>query len=36
MTITVNDRRVDDNKREIVFVDGMKIMIDNVWSIKIK
>ena len=36
MTVTGSVRRVDDQKREIVFVEDMTIAIDDVYMIKIK
>ena len=36
MTVTGRVRRVDDHNREIVFVDGMTVGIDDVYMIKIK
>jgi len=35
VTVTGSVRRVDDHNREIVFVDGMSVGIDDVWNIKI-
>ena len=35
VTVTGRVRRVDDHNREIVFVDGMTVGIDDVWNIKI-
>ena len=35
VTITGNVRRVDDINREINFVDGMTVKIDDVWNIRI-
>ena len=35
LTVTGRVRRVDDHNREIVFVDGMTVGIDDVWNIKI-
>ena len=34
-TVTGSVRRVDDHNREIVFVDGMTVGIDDVWNIRI-
>ena len=36
VTVTGRVRRVDDHNREIVFVDGMTVAIDDVYMIKIK
>ena len=36
VTVTGRVRRVDDHNREIVFVDGMTVGIDDVYMIKIK
>ena len=35
VTVTGSVRRVDDQKREIVFVDGMNVKIDDVWNIRV-
>ena len=35
VTVTGNVRRVDDSNREIVFVDGMTVGIDDVYAIRI-
>jgi len=36
VTTTGNVRRVDDYNRDVVFIDGLTVKIDDVWSIKIK
>ncbi len=35
VTVTGRVRRVDDSNREIVFVDGMTVAIDDVYMIKV-
>ena len=35
VTVTGRVRRVDDSNREIVFVDGMTVGIDDVYAIRI-
>ena len=35
MTVTGYVRRVDDYNREIVFIDGLTVKIDDVWNITI-
>ena len=35
MTVTGYVRRIDDHNREIVFVDGPTVKIDDVWNIRI-
>ena len=36
VTVTGSVRRVDDYNREIVFVDGMTVTIDDVYMIKVE
>ena len=36
VTVTGRVRRVDDSNREIVFVDGMTVAIDDVYMIKVE